>query len=595
MNTRVDTLIRGGTVLDGTGGDPFEADVAVHGGIITALGRRLPLRASEEIDARGMLVTPGFIDIHTHYDAQVTWESSLTPSSGHGVTTVVMGNCAIGVAPCKPEHHDLLVRVIAGVEDIPEAVMVAGLRWDWETYPQYLDVLAGRRSDIDFASQIAHSAIRVYVMGQRGADREPARGADLAAMTRLVTEAIQAGALGVSTSRTIAHRTIEGALAPAETSSEDELLALARGLKQANGGVFELITDFPDLEVGGTSHFDLLRRIVRESGNRTLSFTIVQNPNETGGWRRLLDLTTQANIDGLPIKGQVAPRAVGMLFGHDLSFNPFSFRPSYRAIAHLPLQERIAQLRKPEIRATILSETSTNASPLMLWLVGLCGQMFVLNDPPNYEPAPEERIDARAQRAGSTVPELVYDLLLEQEGRQMLLLPITNYLEGSLEDALTMMRHPHTVIGLGDGGAHCGLICDASHPTFLLTHWVRDRTRGERVPLAWAIRKLTSELAATVGLNDRGRVRPGYKADLNVIDFDRLRMFAPQVAYDLPAGGRRLTQRAEGYVATMVSGQVTYREGKPTGLLPGRLVRGAQRAPVAGALTAQQFLQWNES
>jgi len=341
MSTRIDTVIRGGTIADGTGGDLFEADVAIHDGMIAAVGKRLSLQGKEEIDARGLLVTPGFVDIHTHYDAQVTSEHRLSPSSDHGVTTVLMGNCAIGVAPCRPEHRDLLVSVIAGVEDIPEAVMLAGLEWRWESYPQYLDLLSKRQCDMDFASQIAHSAIRVYVMGQRGADREPARAADLAAMTALVHEAINAGALGVSTSRTLSHRTMQGALAPAETSSEDELLALARGLKQAQSGVFELISDFPDLELGGTSHFDLLRRIVRESGERMLSFTVVQNPMEIGGWRRLLELIEQANAEGLPIKGQVAPRAVGMLFGHDLSFNPFSFRPSYKAVAQLPLASRL--------------------------------------------------------------------------------------------------------------------------------------------------------------------------------------------------------------------------------------------------------------
>lgn len=578
MSTRIDTVIRGGTIADGTGGDLFEADVAIHDGMIAAVGKRLSLQGKEEIDARGLLVTPGFVDIHTHYDAQVTWEHRLSPSSDHGVTTVLMGNCAIGVAPCRPEHRDLLVSVIAGVEDIPEAVMLAGLEWRWESYPQYLDLLSKRQCDMDFASQIAHSAIRVYVMGQRGADREPARAADLAAMTALVHEAINAGALGVSTSRTLSHRTMQGALAPAETSSEDELLALARGLKQAQSGVFELISDFPDLELGGTSHFDLLRRIVRESGERMLSFTVVQNPMEIGGWRRLLELIEQANAEGLPIKGQVAPRAVGMLFGHDLSFNPFSFRPSYKAVAQLPLAERIAYLRRPEIRARILAETSAHSNPLMLWLVGLAGQMFMLEDPPNYEPPAEERIDARAQRAGRTLDEFVYDLLLEEDGHRMLFLPITNYLEGSLDDTLVMMRHPHTLMGLGDGGAHCGLICDASHPTFLLTHWVRDRKRGERLSLPWVIRKLSSEPASVIGLRDRGVIGIGYKADVNVIDLERLRLRAPQVAYDLPANGRRITQRAEGYVLNMVSGRITYRNGTATGTLPGRLVRGARPA-----------------
>ena len=566
-----DLVIRGGTVADGSGGELQEADVAVAGGRVAAVGKALgPGR--EELDVRGRLVTPGFVDIHTHYDGQITWEERMTPSSDHGVTSVVMGNCAIGFAPCRAEQRDLLMKVVAGVEDIPEAVMAHGVPWLWETFPEYLDFLDGRRADVDFGAQLPHAALRVFVMGERGAAREPPSTVELAEMTRLTRAAIEAGAIGASTSRTLSHRTLAGDLAPCETSGEMELMAIARGLREAGAGVLELIADFNDISLGGSAEFDMLKRLARE-GNCPLSYTLVQVPQQPEAWRTLLRMTEQAMAEGLTIHGQIAPRAVGMCFGLDLSFNPFSFTDSYREIAHLPLDARVARLREPELRQRILAETPQDRNPLMLWLAGLYPQMFVLGEQPDYEPPPSGSVAAMAAARGLSAAELAYELLLEDDGRRILYLPITNFADGTLSVVREMIESDATIIALGDGGAHYGLICDASYSTFALSHWVRDRREG-RFGVARMVRELTSKPAQAIGLNDRGLIRPGMKADINVIDFDRLGLLAPEVRNDLPGGGRRMVQRARGYDATIVSGAITYREGQATGALPGRLIRG---------------------
>lgn len=572
-------VIKNGSVIDGSGGEPFFADVAVDNGLIAAIGSGLS--GVEEIDASGRIVVPGFVDIHTHYDGQVTWEERLSPSSDHGVTTVVMGNCAVGFAPCKPEQRELLMHVVAGVEDIPEAVIADGVPWAWETFPEYLDYLSTRRADVDFAAQIPHSALRVYIMGQRGADREPATTTDLAEMTRLVREAIEAGAIGASTSRTISHRTLTGELAPCETSGEAELMAIARGLSEAGSGVLELIADFNDISLGGSAEFDMLKRLAR-TGNCPLSYTLVQVPQQPEAWRILLALTEQANREGLEIRGQIAPRAVGMCFGLDLSFNPFCFTDGYRAIAHLPLSDRVERMRDPATKAAILGDTPQHSNPLMLWLTSLYPQMFVIGDRPEYEPPAEASIAALAQAAGQAPADLAYALLLEDEGRALFYLPITNFADGTLSVVREMMASDSTIIALGDGGAHYGLICDASYSTFALTHWARDRALGQ-FSLSWMINALTRKPALAVGLTDRGLIQVGCKADINVIDFDGLELLKPEVRYDLPGGGRRMVQRAIGYEATIVSGDITYRNGVPTGALPGRLVRGGRKNATAAA------------
>ena len=582
--TEFDLVIRNGTVIDGSASDPFEADVGIIGDTIVAVGQGMS--GAEEIDARGRLVVPGFVDIHTHYDGQVTWEERLSPSSDHGVTTVVMGNCAIGFAPCRPEQRELLMHVVAGVEDIPEAVMAKGVPFAWETFPEYMDFLATRRSDVDFAAQLPHAALRVYVMGQRGADREPATTTDLAEMTRLVREAIEAGAIGASTSRTLAHRTLGGALAPCETAGESELMAIAAGIRQAGRGVLELIADFNDISLGGSAEFAMLKRLAR-AGACPLSYTLVQVPQQPDAWRTLLRLTEQANAEGLAIRGQIAPRAVGMCFGLDLSFNPFSFTDTYREIAELPLLQRVATMRNPAVKERMLADKPHHSNALMLWLTGLFPRMFAVGARPDYEPQASDAIEVRAAARGVAAADLVYDLLLEDNGRRILYLPITNFEDGTLSVVREMLASDATLIALGDGGAHYGLICDASYTTFALMHWARDRKDG-RFSLPWMVNALTRKPALAVGLADRGLVRPGYKADLNILDFDRLALHTPEVLFDLPGGGRRMVQRATGYDATIVSGAITYRNGEATGALSGRFVRGTRLAPGHAAAGAYQ-------
>lgn len=579
MKNHADLVIRNGLVFDGTGAEPVEADVEVTAGRITSLGK-VAGRGREEIDARGLAVTPGFVDIHTHYDGQVTWENRLVPSSSHGVTTAVMGNCGVGFAPCRPEQQEMLINLMEGVEDIPHPVLVEGVPWKWETFPQYFDYLAQRRYDMDICGYVPHSALRVYAMGERGANGAPASEADRAEMARLAREAVAAGAMGFSTSRTFFHRSSDGHSTPTYKAAEEELTAMALALKDAGRGAMQLIIDFDE---DAEQAFGCMRRLVERSG-RPLSFSLMEGDTGplTPRWPEILDWIGRANADGLRIKGQVAGRAVGMLFGHELTLNPFYTTQAYRELAKLPLAERVAHLRRPEARARVLAEpVDRDPANVLGRMVRDYEHMYQLGDPPDYEPAPESSIAARARRGGIGADELAYDLMLERDGRATLYYALANYARGSLDSCLAMMRHPGTVLGLGDGGAHCGTICDGSLPTFMLTHWARDRSRGERLPLPWIVKALTRVPALTVGLADRGLIAPGCKADLNVIDFDRLRLMAPEVTYDLPAGGRRLVQRAEGYRATVVSGAVAYRDGEATGSLPGRLVRGPR--PPSGA------------
>ena len=571
MNDNYELVVRNGTVFDGSGGEPFEADVAVANGRIAAVGK-VAGRGRKEIDAKGLAVTPGFVDLHTHYDGQVTWENRLAPSSSHGVTTVVMGNCGVGFAPCRPAQHETLLRLMEGVEDIPHPVLVDGVPWKWETFPEYLDFLAARRYDMDICGYVPHAALRVYAMGERGAEGAPATAADRAAMARLVREAVAAGAMGFSTSRTFFHRSSDGRSTPTHEAAEEELTAMALALKDAGRGAMQLIIDFEQADEA----FGVMRRVVERSG-RPLSFSLMEG--ETGPlsprWPEILDWVAQANAEGLPIKGQVACRAVGMLLGHELTLNPFYSTEAYRELARLPLEERISALRLPEVRARVLAEpVDPDPANVLGRMVRDYLRMYVLGDPPDYEPLPEDSIAARAERASVGPDALAYDLMLEGGGRNMLYYALANYGRGSLEDCLAMMRHPGTVLGLGDGGAHCATICDGSLPTFMLTHWTRDRSRGKRLPLAWAVKALARDTALAVGLADRGLLAPGCKGDLNVIDLGRLSLDAPEVSYDLPSGGRRLVQRASGYRATVVAGNVVYRDGEATGSLPGRLVRG---------------------
>jgi N-acyl-D-aspartate/D-glutamate deacylase len=573
-----DLVIRKGTVLDGSGGEPRDADVAIQDGRIAAVGA-VSGSGREEIDAKGLTVTPGFVDVHTHYDGQATWDDRFSPSSGHGVTTVLMGNCGVGFAPCRPQDRQTLIKVMEGVEDIPEIVMQEGVPWNWQSFPEYLDALAARHCDIDFAAQVPHAPLRVFVMGQRGVDREPATAQDMATMAALVQEGLEAGALGFSTSRSLFHRTTDGVLTPTITAAEEELTAIARGMRRAGKGVIQLLDDFADATEQGSTEFGMLRRLVEASG-RPLSFTLLDISIYPDRWRTLLREVERANRDGLPIKGQVAGRPVALLYGLELSFNPFSTCPSYAAVANLPLEQKLVKLRDPALRAKLLVEPSTYRNPQMLAFMRSVENMYVLGDPPNYTPPAESRLDKRAAKLGVTPLELAYDLLVSGDGRTILFHPGANYTDSSDANMASMLHHDFTVMALGDGGAHYGMICDASYTTHALTYWTRDRA-GERWSLPYAVQQLTDVPARLIGLSDRGRLAPGYKADVNVIDLDALKVAAPHPVHNLPGGGRRLEQKADGYRATIVSGAITYRDGQSTGALPGRLVRGSKLPPCA--------------
>ena len=577
---KADLIVRRGTVVDGRGGEPFVADVAIVGDHIAAVGDLAGWVAEEEVNAAGKLVTPGFVDIHTHYDGQVIWEDRLIPSCHHGVTTVLLGNCGVGFAPCRAEDRDRLVRLMEGIEDIPEIVMTEGLSWEWESYPDYLDAIERRPHDLNIASLLPHSALRVYVMGDRAATGA-ATDEELDRMADLTREAMAAGALGFGSSRTIFHRSSDGDKAPTLAAGERELKAIAFAMQACGGGVIEIATDYGEgQDVEG--EFALMRRVAGETG-QTLMVPTVQFHSAPQDWRKVLRLMDEANDAGVRVKGQVTPRGVGMLFGLELSMNPFVLSPSYRAIAHLPQDERLARLRDPELRRQIIDEAPIDPPVPLLAMVRQFERMFEISDKPDYEPLVADSIAAKAERMGIAPAELAFDILTGGDGTSALYLPSSNYADGDLEAVLTMLRHPHSVLGLGDAGAHCGAICDASYPTFMLTHWTRDRTRGDRLALPMVIKSLSHDTAMTVGLDDRGVVAPGYRADLNVIDYERLTLHGPRISFDLPAGGRRLTQEATGYAVTIINGCIVYREGVPTGALPGRLVRGRQPAPTAAA------------
>jgi N-acyl-D-aspartate/D-glutamate deacylase len=569
-----DLVIRGGTVIDGTGAPSVTADVAISDGVITEVGRVDGVGA-RELEADGLLVTPGIVDIHCHYDGQATWDNRLQPSSWHGVTTVVMSNCGVGFAPVKSEDQDRLIELMEGVEDIPGAALHEGLSWEWKSFGEYLDAVDSIPHDLDIGAQLPHGAVRLHVMGERGANREAATPDDIFRMAEIAAQAMHDGALGFTTSRTMNHRSSKGELTPSLTAEADELVGIANAMGAIGKGVLQVVSDFRDVD----HEFGIFRRMTEESG-RPISMSLAQSPIAPDHFRGILDRLSAAQADGLQMRAQVAARGIGVLLGLQCTLNPFMVNPVYKEIAELDLDERVRIMRDPSFRERLLAAETDDSLRDRLGgnLIKRYGFMFEMSDPPNYEPAPTDTLEARAARAGVDVNEYVYDLLLGDDGKAMTYVPFANYVHGSLAAVGEMISHPYTVPGLSDGGAHVGTICDGSFPTTLLRMWGRDRSEG-RLPIEFLIQRHCQGTAQTVGLLDRGVLAPGYRADVNLIDFDRLQERRPEMHYDLPAGGKRLLQRADGYVATIVKGEVTYEDGVATEALPGRLIRGAQPAP----------------
>jgi N-acyl-D-aspartate/D-glutamate deacylase len=573
-----DLIIRGGTVADGRGSPLVEADIAVDNGRISAVGK-VSDSGREEIDARGHLVAPGFVDIHSHYDAQAMWDDRLLSSGWHGVTTTVMGNCGVGFAPVHQSDHELLIELMEGVEDIPADAMHEGLSWEWSSFPEYLDALERRPHDMDVCAQLPHSALRVYVMGERAVNREAATADDIAAMRKLACEAVKAGAMGFTTSLSQNHRTAKGELIPSMGSDKEELAGVAMGLTDAGRGVLQMILNLGPDPAEREREFGVARYMAEKSG-RPLSLTVLQRIRDPEGWRHTMGMMEQAVADGLVMHAQTTPRPLGTLFGLDMPRHPFCFHPSYKAIADEPLEKKVAIMRDAAFRAKLLAEDASDTDPFLVTRVQNFNYMFPFGDPPNYSPAPETSAAAVAKARGISPFEVAYDWLLEDEGHAMLFAPNSGFGNYSLDGCRDIMENPLAVVAVADGGAHVAHISDTSFSTFLLTYWGRDRREG-KLDLSWLIKRMTSDTAAVVGLGDRGVIAPGFKADINVIDHDRLTIERPYMVHDLPKGGKRLLQKARGYVATIVSGQTVYREGEATGVLPGRLVRGAQAAPRA--------------
>ena len=563
-----DLIIKNGTVYDGTGKKPFFADVAIKGNKIVAIGE-LEESSKEVIDAKGKIVAPGFVDIHTHYDGQVTWDPYLRPSTYHGVTTVVMGNCGVGFSPCKPEERDWLISLMEGVEDIPGTALHEGINWQWESFPEYLDTLEDKPLAIDVGTQIPHGAVRAYVMGQRGIDREEASQEEIEQMSQIVKEAIEAGAFGFSTSRTEKHKDSSGALTPSITAHKNELVSIAKSLGEIKSGVLQGISDFYDFE----TEFNIFKEMSESSG-RPISITVEQMDQRPDWWHQLLDGIEEAQGEGINMYGQVPPRATGINMGLTATLNPFTFYPSFYEFSKQSLEEKVATMKDPAFKEKLLSEDPVSiGNPLVDEITQSFNKMFRLGEPANYEPEPDASFEAIAKKQNISPQEVAYDCMLEKEGRALIYHPLFNYLPGNLDYVERMLNHPYSISGLGDAGAHCGAISDASFPTTLIQHWGRDRKRGKKIPLEKLISMQTLETSRLLGITDRGVLKEGYKADINVIDFENLTLHEPEVLNDLPAGGRRLVQRASGYEYTIVSGQIAFKDGESTGALNGKLIR----------------------
>lgn len=568
-----DLLIEHGKLVDGTGAPARIADVAIKDGKIVAVGSNLG-PAKRTIDATGKLVTPGFVDMHTHFDAQVTWDPYLTPSSWHGVTTVVMGNCGVGFAPAAPDKHDWLINLMEGVEDIPGAAMHEGIKWGWESFPEYLDVLAKTPRAIDFGTQVPHGPVRAYVMGERGAKNDEATPDDIEKMAAIVRDGLKAGALGFSTSRTLLHKSLDGEFVPGTFASRDELFGIAKAMGEVGHGVFQCASEHTQMP----KEFQWMKVVAAEYG-RPVIFTLSQTDMKPDLWKEIVALLEDAATQDIPIFAQSAGRAIGVMMCWRGTAHPFATYPSWQAIKDKPWAEIKAHLQDPAFRATLLADTPLDMGFFASFITRSFDKMYLMAGHIEYEPEPSFSIAALSKSTGRRPQEIAYDALMEQDGEAMLYFPLFNYANKNLDHLHTLHSHPRVKMGLSDAGAHCGAVCDGGMPTFMLTHWTRDRKRGPKLELEHIIKRQTKETAEMYGLLDRGVVAPGYKADLNIIDYDNLRFETPQMVFDLPANGRRLIQDASGYVATIVSGEVIVENGKPTGVLPGQLIRGPQAAP----------------
>ena len=564
-----DLIIKNGTLVDGSGSKSKPGNIAIKNGIIAAIGN-FSGKANEVIDATNLVVTPGFVDIHTHYDGQAIWDSQLKPSSIHGVTTVVMGNCGVGFAPCKPEDRVKLVELMEGVEDIPAPVMHEGLNWQWETFEEYIQALEKNKLDIDICALLPHAALRVYVMGERAIKHEVATKEDMQTMRKLAKEAVEAGAFGFSTSRTISHKSLKGEYTPTLRAHEDELTAIAMGLSDAGSGFMEIVSDWnePDPE----TEFEVLKRIVKKSG-RPVVFSCTQRHDRPHFWEDLMSMARQAQKEGLPIRPVVTPRPIGLLLGLNGSQNPFSGTDTYKSISNLPLDRRVIEMRKDEIKNKILAEDPIKGSTFPL--INRIGytQMYRFGSPPNYNPKPEESIEAMAKEKGVTAAELAYEILIENDGNNFIYAPLVNYADHTFGVCKKMLDDKNAIMGLGDGGAHVGFILDAGYPTWLISYW---SVKKKAYSMEETVRRLTSDTANAAGLNDRGLLKVGLKADINIIDWENVGSSDPFMTQDLPAGGKRLMQHTQGYVTTIVSGKVTYKNGKFTKERPGTVVKSVK-------------------
>jgi len=568
---KFDLIIRGGLVVDGTGSAPVEADVAVKAGRIAAVGA-VSGSGAEEIDARGQIVTPGFIDLHTHLDGHVTWESMLYPITGHGVTTAVTGNCGVGFAPVRPEDHETLIRLMETVEDIAFEDLSKGLSWNWSSFPEYLDALDQREYNMDVGTLLPHSTLRAFIMGERSLS-DKASDEELNAMADLAFAAVKAGALGFGTSTLRDQRTSDGRHIPSVLADEREFAAIAGGMARAGRGVIQVAVEFNQFPLA-CDELEMFARIGAATG-RPVMYSLKQTNAKPDGWRDLLAISDKANARGVAMHPQVLGRPTGAILGLQTTSHPFSRCPSFAPLSDLSVEEKVAAMRSPELRARLIEEAEIEMLKRPERVRGY-KLIFPFNDPPNYEPEEQDNIEAIAQSRGIRAVELVYDMLLEKNGRQLLLLAGGNFADYSLEPAREMLENLHSVPGLGDAGAHSGIICDSSISTYMLSYWTRDRTRGAKLKLPDVVKWLTSDSAAVIGLDDRGVIAPGRKADINVIDYDRIQLHAPHATHDLPAGGTRLVQNATGYTATIVSGKIVHRDDQPTGVLSGRLVRGSR-------------------